>query len=526
MNSAAEPARPTPSAVSIVVIACVFGAAVGLRLAGLSRHTWLDEESTLQWIGVPGWKQWVSGVLVDQQPPAYPLLLTVWSVVSTEVWWLRLFSVLCGSATVFVGMLWASQVSWPAAALTGTVLGGSSFLLRYSVELRSYPLLAFATTWACFEAWNAGVASPHDSRSTTRMLLALLLACTTHFAAVILVPATMALLLVAAPDRRRSRVPWAGYAFVCAVWALVLLVEGRALPRLVSGWWMPSLTAQLAWSIFGELAGLNRPGGTGMSAGVSVALAAVVVGFVVLFAAAERRRAWTAPLAGAVVYAVGLAVLSLGFRSVWWPRTLLPALILLGVSAGIAAVHVRPRVLRACAAIALVTVSLASAARWVGGEARASLESWDAMAREIAAAPPGPLLAVPDYASWPLAAALPPERARWVSAVRLSSMPNADALRSLTPVDGDVTVVARVDLTLASQLDILESLMRSLRETQDWQVRHGLQVVLLTSPDVSLVSSLAETQRSVESMLAQVFGGPSRRRVAPGLVMLTYVPIH
>lgn len=518
--SAATP-RPSTANHSRLLIAIALLAALLLRLAGVGRVPWLDEALTLRWIHAANVHDWLAAVHSDAVPPAYPVLLTAWASISDSVTWLRLFSVVCGLGTVALGMRWAAACSRRAVLPAALLLSSSPFLLRYAVELRAYALVGLATAWVGLASWQLASSREVRARHTASLLLALLLACLTHFTAVLLVPAAIVLMLTAASDRPLARVPWLGVGGVCAVWAIVVVASNAQ--GVVGGvWWMPPLTSRLAWLTFGEVLGAAGPG-IGMPALVQATWLVLLLALGAVFVMAEPARAWTAPLGAAVAYWACLACVSLVWQPVWWPRTMLPGLVLLLVSLATASNALRTTALRRSATAVVLALSLFGAARWVGGEARRAIEPWQQV---VDALPPpaarAPVFVLADYSVAPLVERRLGGREGPV-ALRLDGRGNRERMTAAMAAGqgSPLTLVVRVDLTVMASPDALTSVLTQVAEVRGaWPMR----VLLVMSPDVSLVPHLRETRATVEARAARLFGAPVERREEPALTSLTFAP--
>ena len=84
-----------------------------------------------------------------------------------------------------------------------------------------------------------------------------------------------------------------------------------------------------------------------------------------------------------------------------------------------------------------------------------------------------------------------------------------------------LTLVVRVDLTVMASPEALASVLTQVAEVRGaWP----MGVLLVMSPDVSLVPHLRETRATVEARAARLFGAPVERREEPALTSLTFAP--
>ncbi|MGC4081473.1 MAG: hypothetical protein QM736_04990 [Vicinamibacterales bacterium] len=316
--------------------------AVVLRLLAISRAPWLDEAVTLGVLDAATWHEWMRAMAREPSPPAFQVLLTLWALPGRSIPWLRLLPVVCGVGTVAAGMIWARRISRRSIAPVGILLATSPFFLRYGVELRAYGLLGLATIVTFASAWSIADADGGEERSSDRWLLmaALLLACATHFTAMLLIPSAAALIAIGSKARARLRLPLATFAIALTAWAALIVLVHAPLGQVRDNWWMPALAWGVMWRTLAEVFGLvatgDAPNAVSVTIGAGIATACFGV-----FVAAPRTRAWVAPLGAAVVYMGGLMAVSLIWRPVWWPRTLLPAALAATVAFGIAIGSIR-----------------------------------------------------------------------------------------------------------------------------------------------------------------------------------------
>jgi hypothetical protein len=146
-----------------------------------------------------------------------------------------------------------------------------------------------------------------------------------------------------------------------------------------------------------------------------------------------------------------------------------------------------------------------------------------------------PTVCVPDYAAWPLALAFPDGQARALVPLRLGTTVAALDAALVPAVDrlgagGSVNLVVRVDLSLQRNLGAIDALAGALASARSSRrvgseratSRGAIYVALVSSPDVSLVPSLADTVRDVEAALTTRLGTVAGRTTARGITHLVY----
>lgn len=114
--------------------------ALGLRLYHLdSLGFWYDEGATLA-ITLGGLQEWQK----DVHPPLYYFLLSHWIEISRSEFWVRLFSVGFGTATIpLVYLIGRKMFGWQSGLVAAGFLAILPFHIRYSQEARMYALMTF-----------------------------------------------------------------------------------------------------------------------------------------------------------------------------------------------------------------------------------------------------------------------------------------------------------------------------------------------------------------------------------------------
>lgn len=493
-------------------------------MPGLRRAPWLDEASTLRTVTAATWRAWASAVLVEPSPPAFQSLLALWATVSHARGWLRLLPLACGVATVVVGVGWGARVSRRASWSVGLLLASSPFLLRYALELRGYALLTLASLVAWRAAWD--VATERDDirrrRALWTLIAAVAAACATHFTAVLLLPAVVTLMLLAAPTTSDAwrRVPVVAFVGIAMMWAGLVVVFRGAVGAVHGDWWMPALDAGVAGRSLAEVAGLTTAGygPSAWSPVVGLGLAGMLCAVAIW---APRTRTWLAPCGAALVYAGGLAVVSWVWQPVWWPRTLLPAWAAAATGLGLAAASIAQPVGRRVVTGATAVVVLGWCATWMAARPSEGIEPWQQVAGLLAEdAAPRAVLAYPDFVAWPIqhGQTLPPGVV--VSGLRSDERNTADVLAPLRQRTGRTYLVLRIDPGVAGHR---EAMIRTFDALAGALGPDGpLTVLIVMSPDVSLMPVLASWQRGVTGLLVPRVGDAVASRVGDHLTVVRF----
>ncbi len=168
-------ADPSPAAgrfsgsVGIAFLAIALGLA--LRLYALGRQPlWVDEAATLG-IASLTWAEFRDHVLwVEANPPAYYALMKLWSALAppSEVW-LRLPSLLAGTAALPLFYLFCRRAFGPRAAACGVLLlAVAPAHVRFSQEARNYAVLFLLFVGALLAAQAVVACKPAETRRWVR----------------------------------------------------------------------------------------------------------------------------------------------------------------------------------------------------------------------------------------------------------------------------------------------------------------------------------------------------------------------
>lgn len=114
------------------------------RFLSINSHEyWFDEKASVYVAGQP-LPMLLELSRKDTHPPLYFILLKAWSTVSNRVAYLRLLSVLSGTATIGLTYLLGKQIfNEKTAILTSVLMTLSPLHVYYSTEIRMYTLFVF-----------------------------------------------------------------------------------------------------------------------------------------------------------------------------------------------------------------------------------------------------------------------------------------------------------------------------------------------------------------------------------------------
>ena len=216
-----------------------------------ARSLWLDEGVSIG-LARMSWHEFARALYTrEANMSLYYLLLRGWARLGDSEFFLRLPSVICGTAavvifTIFVARLLGQKVAF----ITGLLLSVSVLHIRYTRELRSYGvlILLLALSWLVYER----AVKKGDSRSLLLWALVSAAAIYAHFFASLIIAAQLLCLLFAGLSRERL-VRFIGAAVLISIIALPLLffvVYTKANPLS----WVAPLNASGLYWFFAEFA--------------------------------------------------------------------------------------------------------------------------------------------------------------------------------------------------------------------------------------------------------------------------------
>ena len=218
------------------------GAGLAVLLAGLLVRTlvldqgyWIDEIISIETSRL-GFSKLIQRVgFADLHPPAYYILLSVWtSAFGESEIACRLLSLLLSAGTMGVLFYWAGARKGPWVAVTALLLLGlSTFHIHYSVEVRSYPLLAFLATTFLFVYQRISAGADRRREWVLLTVSAALLVLTHYYAAILVLAANVHFFTFRRHPAKRT-VRWClsqGVALAgFGMWLPLLLVQYFHLP--------------------------------------------------------------------------------------------------------------------------------------------------------------------------------------------------------------------------------------------------------------------------------------------------------
>lgn len=373
----------------VLAFVAIVGFGLGFRLLGLEKSIWLDEYITIKIIS--GQSVITQLKTLDVEPPLYFWLLKGWSSLGTNSAVLRLLSVLLGTCALVTIMLWMKLYSPMAGLLAGLLFATLPMTLRYSQELRAYPLVLFGTALSFLFASRL-IRSPEKSINYWGLGSGLVISVLSHMTGSMVVATVFFFLLAQVEFRIRKLHIWKlliAFGIPTLIFAYIYFFFLASRPNSGS-WWMPALSVPLINTLTQAL--LGREGFLygysilATKAGPFLPILPWVVGAVVIvlveivLQTGKWKQTWSF-LAAALVYGLGLVAYTAAIAPVLWTNTVLPMLI---PGIGFAALQIssiRFELLKRISAGALIGMALINSTYWVTVQANPPVEPW----KEVAA---------------------------------------------------------------------------------------------------------------------------------------------
>jgi uncharacterized membrane protein len=198
-------ARTHPELADLIIVAALTVAVFVLHFSQVNQSLFGDEVFTYHDVVGHSFSSLLSGVYTggENSPPLFFVLAWLSAKLADPTVWIRLPSIVLGSATVPVVYLLGRQVVGRGAGLVGAaIVALSPFCVYYGVEARPYATMAFLVALSTF-----GLLKALDSRSWTWWLvyaLAAAAAAYTHYTSAFVLAVQAAWSLWAARDRIRT----------------------------------------------------------------------------------------------------------------------------------------------------------------------------------------------------------------------------------------------------------------------------------------------------------------------------------
>jgi mannosyltransferase len=357
------------------VTVAVLVIALGLRLTGLNKGIWVDEWSSISVSQGSSLAETLAKLRYYDHPPFYYLMLHLWSQLGNNEAFLRLPSVVMGIGTIVVAMVWLRLYSNLASIVMGVLIATAPMLLRFSQEIRDYPLLLLATALAFLFA-SLVQKKPEKLSNYLGLGLSLAVGIAAHLVAIFLImPVCVFLYLL---PNQRTTVRWSKIISTLSIpigtflflYLFFLSNLGKS-----SDWWVPSISTSTIALTGSSLFGLSMFPWPWIIERVLI----VVVLFFAIGLAFGDWRSSVPFLMAAVIYWVQIILYSVALTPIFLDRVLLPGLIPLAAFVALQIASTKKNVLRRVSIAVCISLGLASGLNWAIQRAWEPVEPWKQM---------------------------------------------------------------------------------------------------------------------------------------------------
>ncbi len=130
-----------------------------LRCIGIATRSINYDDAFSFFLSQQSLSEIVRGTAADTMPPLYYFLLHIWMLVSRELWWLRLLSVLLSLGMVLWTYAWVARLAGSKAGLWAAAFTAvSPFQIYHAQDLRMYALLGLSQLgyfWFFTRIWQS-----------------------------------------------------------------------------------------------------------------------------------------------------------------------------------------------------------------------------------------------------------------------------------------------------------------------------------------------------------------------------------
>lgn len=518
-------------------VAGILGLALGLRMIGLSKGIWLDEQASLRVIAPANVIGMLSAVKNDGQMPLYFAVLKLWSQIGTSEEFLRLPSIFFGFGSVVAVIAWLKPYSLGAGLLGGLYLATAPMMLRYSQEIRDYALLLLATLLSYFFTSRV-IARPEKIRNYVGLSLCLCAVVATHLTgASVILPICVFIAVHAHATELHWKQLIAAITLPCALFSVIYLVYSRHLGIIENNWWMPPVSSELLLSTILYDLGISRvalhiPPTTDVLLNAANYLSRVffltVIGILVMLG--DWRKNFPFFLA-AVVYGLEIIFYSVVRTPIFWYTTFLPAIIPLAGFVALQIATIKESRIRSALVLGFGTACLFFAARWIVNDAWMPVEEWRKISNVIRSnwKPDALAILYPGYIEGPIKyyvadlstdaiLSIPPGASR---AQIEANLKNKFALEDRHVEPSTVFLVVRPDTLLQRNQGTFSELLSALDDRIGKRI--DLQFILITPmADVAIDSALFDYRQKMLDDLRSEFGEATFFKDAGSIVLAEY----
>lgn len=499
--------------IDFYVLLVIIVLALTLRLLGLDKGIWLDEEFSVRMISQKSLWQMLQDLRHDTYPPLHYIFLYLWGQVSNQEEFLRILSIFFDLGTLIVIVQWLKQYSRLASVLAGIFWATTPIMLRYAQEIRSYSLLIFATALAFFFASRLTF-EPEKRSGYIGLAVSLTIAVSSQLVAIMLFPPICLFILLMTKDQ--SRIQWGKAITALVIPTVVFFLFYQfyliKLPEETDNWWMPSVSLNLIDSTINYILGFS-----------SLSLAPyldhfnnfIIWGFfgvLVAFGARQRNYYFLAPV---ILYWLEIIMYSMVKVPIFWYRTLLPSLVpLIGFIALQIATIQKQKIKIGCI-IGFTALSLIFTANWITNQAWKPVEDFKPVAQLVQSKWQKNDLAIfyPAYiknnieyyfTDLPAAAIIEASPEDDLEQIKLQIDNKKENLNYQTS-ENDIFLFIRIDLSIPKTLEKYSEFLSVIKSKFTRQ--SNLNVYLIISHDLVIVRDF-DTVTKMLAILESKFGKP------------------
>lgn len=354
-----------------------------LGLTGLNKGLWNDEYFTIHKISHPKIVEMFRELRRDVHPPLYYVLLYFWGQISKKEEFLRLFSVFLSLGTLTIVINWIKQYSPLASLLAGVYLATTPIMLRYSQELKAYPLLVFATSLAFLFASHI-IAKPEKSLGYIGLSLSLVVAVSTHLVGIMLIPSIFFFIYLQAFLLKQKIqylkltaaiiIPTITFIYFKFFW----LKQVREIQD--TWWWMPDINLDLISSTAKYVFGLSS---LYLPLNWIPLLAFLVSGIFAISVWFGNWRISFPFLVVAIIFWLVILIYSLLDSPIFYYRIILPSLVPFIAFVALQIATISSRKIKIASIVCLLILSLSYTVNWVTHQAYKPVEENREVARLV-----------------------------------------------------------------------------------------------------------------------------------------------
>ncbi|WP_208339167.1 glycosyltransferase family 39 protein [Aetokthonos hydrillicola] len=488
--------------------------AICVRLLGLDKGIWGDEDFSIAMISNKSLWQMLQDLRTDTHPPLHYIFLYLWSKISHREEFLRCLALIFDLGTLILVVKWLEKYSYLAGILGGIFWATTPMSLRFSQEIRSYSLLVFATALVFFFASRL-IDKPEKSSGYIGLAFSLTVAVSTHLVGIMLLaPICVFILLM----KKEKRIHFCKAVMALSIPVIVFLFFDLfylfQLSNHTAYWWMPKVSFQLILSNIDYVLGFSS---LNLPSYLDHINEFIIFGFfsiLVAFGAWQRNFPF---LITVIIYWLEVIIYSIVKTPIFWYRNLLPSLIPLIGFIVLQITTIQKKKIKIACLIVFMTFSLIFLQNWITNQAWKPIEDFKPVAqlvqsrwqkRDLILFYPGYIThqIVHYFTELPSESIIEVTPGNDLKEVQLEINQKVATINEMLIRNNNIYLIIRVDLLVPKELEkysqLLEIIKSKLKRTLE------LNVFLIISHDLTIVRDF-ETVPKMLNILESKFGKPS-----------------